>query len=101
MEGEVVERIYKIRPIFASTGLCRNPVPKKGPQRCLEAFQYKADQVVVLGQSWAAVGEVSPGLIWWPSQPSINEDNGPSRAYNGLSNAMGTYLRAGRFPAGI
>ena len=44
----------------------------KGPQRWLEAFVPLQSGPAIS----AAVGEVSVGLIWWPSHPSINEDNG-------------------------
>ena len=66
-------------------------VPKKvrkRPPKVAGSLSVQSGPAVV-GQSWALpVGEVSRGLIWWPSHPSINEDNGPSRV-RGPSNAMG------------
>ena len=62
----------------------------KGPQRWLEAFVPLQSGPAIS----AAVGEVSVGLIWWPSHPSINEDNGvqarqPSNARGLRAGAMG------------
>ena len=58
VQGEVGECIYKIRAIFASVpAFVGKPSQKrcvKGPQRCLEAFQYKAEQ------SWCG----NLGLLW-------------------------------------
>ena len=67
--------MYKIRAIFECLSLLLARSQKrcvKGPQRWLEAFVPLQSGPAIS----AAVGEVSVGLIWWPSHPSINEDNG-------------------------
>ena len=54
--------MYKIRvPVFVA-----GKVPKKVRKRPPKvAGSLSVQSGPVVGQSWAAVGEVSPGLIWW------------------------------------
>ena len=54
VRGEVGKCIYKIRAIFAFVGKPSQKRCVKGPQRCLEAFQYKAEQ------RWCG----NLGLLW-------------------------------------